>query len=47
MSAQRVAKAILTGRDQGAGEQGRDLASRYFTFNAQPGSKTAEESIRR
>ena len=38
----QLAKAILTGRDQGA-----DLASRYFTFNSQPGERTDVETIRR
>jgi hypothetical protein len=34
VSAQRVAKAILTGRDQAGDVDGRDLAAQYFTFNA-------------
>jgi phytoene dehydrogenase-like protein len=34
VSAQRVARAILTGRDQAGEVDGRDLAAEYFTFNA-------------
>jgi len=47
VSAQRVAKTILTGRDTAGHESGRDLAAQYFAFNAAAGSAATEESVRR
>jgi prolycopene isomerase len=47
VSAQRVARAILTGRDGNEQDNGRDLASRYFTFNAQAAAQTAGVSVDR
>jgi len=41
VSAQRVARAILTGRDG----SGRELASQYFAFNSAAGATVSEESI--
>ena len=42
VSAQRVAKTILTGKDSD-----REIAARYFTFNAPAGAPAAGVSIRR
>jgi phytoene dehydrogenase-like protein len=47
VSAQRVARCILTGRDSAAQENGRDLAAQYFAFNAATGTVPTEESVRR
>jgi phytoene dehydrogenase-like protein len=47
VSAQRVARCILTGRDSAAQENGRDLAAQYFAFNAAAGTAPSEESVRR
>jgi phytoene desaturase len=47
VSAQRVARTILTGRDAAGQENGRDLAAQYFAFNAAAGSAVTEESVRR
>jgi hypothetical protein len=46
VSAQRVARSILTGRDHTSELQGRELAAQYFTFNS-PQRAQSVESIRR
>lgn len=43
VSAQRVARSILTGRD----DNGQELAARYFTFNAAAGLTAPEVPVRR
>ena len=47
VSAQRVARSILTGRDDVGENSGRELAARYFTFNAPAGAPATEVPVRR
>jgi phytoene dehydrogenase-like protein len=47
VSAQRVARSILTGRDDLGSDSGRELAARYFAFSATGATAAAEVSVRR
>jgi hypothetical protein len=41
VSAQRVAKIILTGKDEG-----RELAASYFGFNSRPAAERLKQDVR-